>query len=98
MNTNPIYTITTLRGSLYGRTRCVGFYHDVQDAIDAVEDNAMDINECEYYPFCVIEKTNIGIYNLEMDEIWFRWYKGRGYQRLDKKPDNFKRVVGFGIG
>ena len=99
MNKNPIYTVTTLRGSLYGGTRCVGFYHDLQTAIDAVEENACDINECEYYPFCVIEKTSPGIYSLDdLVGIWFRWHRKHGYQRIDKKPDNFKCVIGFGIG
>lgn len=98
MKRRSIYTVTTLRGSLYGGTRCVGFYHDLVDAIAAVEENACDINECEYYPFCVIEKTSPGIYNFDMDETWFRWHRDHGYQRIEKKPDNFKRVVAFGIG
>ena len=101
MNKAPIYTITTLRGTIHDGIRCVGFSHDLQDAIDMVEDNAMDINEAGYYHYVVIEKTNPGIYNIELDNIWFKWRNdkkgGAGYQRIEK-PEQFKRVAGFGIG
>ena len=96
-NENPIYTITTIRGSLEGGQRCVGFYHEVENAIRAVEDNAMDINELGYYHYAVVEKVNIGIYNFEMEEIWFKWHPAKGYLKIDK-PENFKRIVAFGMG
>jgi len=97
INKNPIYTITTLRGSLYDRNRCVGFYHELETAIKAVEDNEMDINEMGYYHYAVVEKVNIGIYNFEMEEHWFKWWPEKGYVPIDK-PDNFKRIVSFGMG
>lgn len=98
MNKNPIYTITTMRGSLYGGTRCVGFFHSKEDAIEAVENNSMDINEDGYYHYCVIEATQPGIYNFLQDETWFRWHNTKGYQKLTTKPEKFRRVVCFGIG
>ena len=60
MNTNPIYTITTLRGTIHDGIRTVGFAHDLEDAIEWVEENAMDINECDYYWYVCIEKVNPG--------------------------------------
>jgi hypothetical protein len=97
MKTDVIYTVTTLRGSLYGGTRCVGFYHDVENAKHAVEENACDINECGYYHFAVIEKVTPGIYNFELDTLWYRWDSTKGYQPCEK-PERFKRVICFGIG
>ena len=97
INLNPIYTITTIRGPLSRNTRCVGFYHELETAIEAVKDNAMDINEAGYYHYAVVEKVNIGIYNFEMEEHWFRWHPEKGYQPCEK-PENFKRIVAFGIG
>jgi len=96
-NKNCIYTVTTLRGALHSGTRCVGFYHDVRDAQKAVEENAMDINECGYYHFAVIEKVNPGVYNFGMDAWWYKWHNTEGYKPCDK-PERFKRVVCFGIG
>jgi hypothetical protein len=96
---NPIYTITTLRGTIHEGIRCVGFAHDLKDAIEWVEDNAMDINECDYYWYVVIEKVNPGIYNFELDHVWFKWNRAeQKYKRLDDTPDQFKRVCAFGIG
>jgi len=101
LNCEPIYTITTLRGTIHNGIRCVGFTHELETAIEMVEDNAMDINENGYYHFAVIEKVLPGIYNIELDHIWFKWRKdkegGPGYVRIDK-PDQFKRICGFGIG
>jgi len=98
MNTNPIYTITTLRGTIHDGIRTVGFAHDLEDAIEWVEENAMDINECDYYWYVCIEKVNPGIYNFEMEEVWFKWHRTKGYQRLTDKPEQFKRICAFGIG
>jgi len=98
INTEPIYTITTLRGTIHDGIRCVGYTHELQTAIDMVEDNAMDINECGYYHFAVIEKVLPGFYNIDTDHVWFKWNHEKGYQRLTEKPEQFKRVCGFGIG
>lgn len=99
LNREPIYTVTTLRGTIHDGIRCVGFTHELQTAIDMVEDNAMDINECRYYHFAVIEKVLPGFYGIELDHVWFKWDNvKKGYQRLTEKPEQFKRICGFGIG
>ena len=93
-----IYTITTLRGNIHEGIRCVGFSHELKDAIELVENNAMDINEAQYYWYVVIEKVNPGIYNGTLEQVWFKWHKGKGYQKLSETPDQFKRTCWFGIG
>ena len=97
MNNNAIYTVTTLRGALYGRPRCVGFYHEIEKAKDTIKNNVLDINEAGHYHYAVIEKVSPGIYHFDGEEIWFKWHHIKGYQQCDK-PDNFKRVVCFSIG
>jgi len=99
MNKLPIYTITTIRGTVHDGIRTVGFAHDLEDAIRWVEENAMDINECNYYWYVVIEKVNPGIYNFELEQVWFRWNKPEQcYKRVTETPDQFKRIAGWGIG
>jgi len=98
INMKSIYTITTIRGTVHEGIRCVGFAHELEKAIEWVEDNAMDINECRYYWFVVIEKVSPGIYNFDMEEVWFKWHTEKGYQRLDEKPEQFKRICAWGIG
>lgn len=100
INKEPIYTITTVRSPSLN-SRCVGFFHELETAIKAVEDNDLDISEEGYYHYAVIEKVGPGFYNLsnidvEEHEIWFRWRNG-GYDNCFK-PDQFKRTVCFGIG
>ena len=97
METKPIFTVTTLRGALHGGTRCVGFFHEVETAIQAVEENHCDMCEEGYYHYAVVEQVSPGIYHFDGVEYWFRWHRTKGYQKCDK-PENFKRVVCFGIG
>jgi len=100
-----IYTITTLK-TIYGYKnpvhtyelgcRCVGWREKLEDAKEAVEHNDMDIYECGYYPFCVIEEVGEGIYCYSMKEWWYQWVDGE-YKEIDK-PEILSHTVGFGIG
>lgn len=99
---DPIYTISTIRSPGFSHIRCIGFFHELDVAIKAVENNDMDMNEDGYYHYALIEKVGPGFYNLayltiEDHEIWFKWHNIRGYQRCEK-PDHYKRTVCFGIG
>ena len=98
MNKNGIYTITTLRPSLFQDHRCVGFFHEQENAIKAVEHNDGDIYEGGYYPYVVIEKSLPGIYHFEIADIWFRWNRELKCYKSCEKPDNYKRTVCFGVG
>jgi len=105
-----IYTITTIEhlkpkyrkdGSSYEyrSMRCVGYLEMFEDAEDAVLKNAVDINEAGYYPYAVIEAVTEGIYSHDLHPVWYEWDSEKeGYKRLDKTPEEFKRIIGFGMG
>lgn len=94
-----IYTITTLRRDIRNPNRCVGYYFDLNRAIDVVVNNECDIYERGYYPYCVIESVKEGLYAVERTEYWFEWDDNTAcYQRLNEKPDKFFMRCCFGIG
>ena len=105
-----IYTITTLErskpkyredGSSYEARsmRCVGYMKKQEDAVTAVLDNAMDINEAGYYPLVVIEGIDQGIYSHDLYPLWFEWSDSEEcYVQLDEAPVEFAKMIGFGIG
>jgi hypothetical protein len=101
-----IYTITTLK-TVYGYRnpvhtyelgrRCVGFFYKLKDALMCVGNNDGDIYEEGYYPFCVVEETSEGLYNMgSIREWWFQWIDGR--YKMIEKPKSLKNIVNFGIG
>ncbi len=94
-----IYTITTLQSNLERKSRCVGFCFNVEDAKKEVENNTMDIYEAGYYPYCVIEEVQEGIYFFPRHEIWYKWNQDTNvYTQLLEKPKRFARTCCFGIG
>ena len=99
MNKNPIYAVTTVRGSLGSNPRTVGFFHEFGLAEQTLKENIMDINEMGHYPYAVIERISPGIYNYPREEMWYRWNNAtEGYERILEKPERFRKVVGWGIG
>ena len=94
-----IFTITTLRDDLPNRARCVGFYFKLSDAEEIVENNACDIFEEGYYPYCVIEELKQGIYFFPRNEIWYEWSLDSDmYVKMNEKPKRFNKIACFGIG
>jgi len=98
---NSIWTITTVKNA--GDARKVGWYFFKEDAIEAIECNNLDINECLHYPyaFAVAEKLGTGTYPHSYERIWFKWegdeQTGK-YIRLEKTPEEFENVVNWSIG
>jgi len=92
---NKIHVITTIDDKKfpYG-SRTVGFYFDLEIAIDEVENNSCDIHE-NSFKYCVIESITQGLYIYDIKGIWFEW-KEESYIQI-KKPEKFKGV-GYGIG
>lgn len=94
-----IYTITTLAETkeLYN-TRCIGYYFDLDIAIEEVKDNSGDMHEF-YYEHCVIEEVKPGLYYYPRKEIWFEWdHEKEGYVMIDEKPELYKNISGFSLG
>lgn len=98
MNETPIYTVTTIRHALAAGNRAVGFFHDFEHAEEALTQNIMDINECGYYPFAVIEAVPPGFYTYPREELWYKWNRDSGVYEPCEKPERFKQVVGWSLG
>ena len=97
MDKDSIFVITTLKYS-YDKTRTVGWYNKLENAIQAVENNYGDMHEGSNW-YCVIEEVEPGIYSCPpKQEIWFKWSKQEeGYLRCNK-PEHLNRICSFGIG
>lgn len=94
----PIYTITTVGRSLSLNVRAVGFSYKLDDAIQWVSENIMDINECETYPYVVIESIQEGIYTFPREELWFEWIREIDKYQRCSKPQRFKKTICWGLG
>ena len=95
MNKTPIYTVTTIRSTGFN-SRCVGFFHEYENAEKIILENIYDIYE-DYYLYAVIEKIEAGIYSQCKESTWFIW-ENDSYKKLDKKPERFNNVINFSIG
>ena len=108
MNRNVrIYTITGVGPEGSDRTRCFGYYLDVNEAIQDTVENVCDINEAGYYPFVVIEGYSQGIHAQAEGACWFVFdpetdtygptEAPRGIAYLGETPDKI-RVCNFALG
>jgi len=98
MSDKEIYTITTIRHALMAGSRAVGYYYDFEKADRAIRENCMDINECGYYPFAVIEPLQEGIYSFPREEHWYQWNKKKEQYEPCEKPERFKKIVCWSLG
>lgn len=94
-----IFTVTTLKHIQSNQTRCVGYFFEFEDAEEAVVNNDMDINECRYYPYCIIEEVGQGFYFLPINETWYKWDRELNkYSKITEKPKRYNQICCFGIG
>lgn len=103
-----IYTATLIRietkpNRLPWDTRCVGFYYELNRAIESVENadhEYMDLSEEGYYKYCVIEPRCEGSYSMNSPhtQYWYRWNKEKQLYVKCKKPKRFKHTIAFSIG
>ncbi len=94
----PIFTVTTIRHALHAGSRAVGYYHDFENADRAVRENVMDINECNYYPFAVIEYLKEGIYSFPRSEYWYKWNREKAQYEGCGNPERFQKIVCWSLG
>lgn len=104
-NGQIIYTITMLEKvendkngwPSFGSTNIVGYYTDLDVAIEAVTSNACDINET-VYDYAVIEEVSEGLYNPSIKSYWFKYNRTKdSYEPIDE-PNEVKHICGFSIG
>lgn len=77
--------------------RCVGYYKKKEDAIYAVENNVCDIFEMTYN-YAVIEIIEEGLYEIDVDPLFFKYnFKKKKYEKC-KKPEILNGYVGLCLG
>ena len=79
--------------------RCVGYVSKLEDAVDIVENNKYDLWEAGYYPYAVIENVEEGIYQYDLNPLWFKYNMEKEIYEKSERPSFIgKHFVGFGIG
>lgn len=68
----------------FGNSRVVGFYTKEEDALNAVKNNACDINE-RCYDYALVEKYNEGLYNVD-------YHYNRKLFKYDIKTDTYNEI------
>jgi hypothetical protein len=94
MNVNKIIYFVIMKETLEDfKTHTVGWFVNVNDAIEFVKNNLLDIRE-DCYNYAIIEKSNEGVYNFnENSQIWFK-YNNEKFKMI-KMPKKFKNVLGL---
>lgn len=95
-----IYFVTCMKPTIQdgeyitSRKRCWGWYHKYEDAVIAVLENHVDINEHGYYPIAIIERMPQGVVPIPKcdgsEETWFKW--NGGYKQIEK-PKWSDRII-----
>ena len=92
-----MYFITTI-DSKDGDTRCVGYFSTFKKAEEIILDNACDIWET-CYDYAVIENIEEGLYQYDHDAVWYKWNDlNEKYEKIEEKPEQYKKLIGFAIG
>ncbi len=89
---NPIFPITSIKNN---DQRCIGFFHNFDEANEYVLNFGNIIRE-DYYEYVVIEKKFPGAYCLETFQEWFIW-NGKSYESCEV-PNEYRNVINFAIG
>jgi len=98
-----------LAGTVYHNhdSRCWGFFYDLETAMEAIRNNATDLNEAGYYAYAVIEPKKQGLCYVE-PSCSNRWFKAKygtdkdgnkictGYVDCEE-PEWAKQIVGWTI-
>lgn len=91
-----LYTVTTI--SAYDKST-VGIFRNILDADELVRENQGDIWETIYH-LAVIEEVRVGhLYGglADRKQWWYKWIGPNGYRECEV-PEQFKNVIGYGIG
>lgn len=82
----------------YDRSRCWGYYYNLDDAITAIVENHTDIHEC-WYDYAVIESVPWGVLPIGTEELkWFKWNAEADRYELISKPEFSNQIVNWAIG
>lgn len=90
-----MYFITTVEKNT---TRTVGYFSNIEDAINTVKTNKYDIWE-NCYTYAVIENVPEGLYQYDEHPLWFKFNTNtRKYESIANPPEFAKSETGFSIG
>lgn len=98
-----MYFITTIekidmKTKLQEGSRCVGYFSELNDAVECLKDNCCDLNEAGLYPWAVIENIPEGLYQYDLNPLWFKWDDvNEKYIKVDT-PEELKNICGWGVG
>lgn len=78
----------------YDSMQSVGFYYSLKKAIDAVENNALDIHETIYDAAFIVTKYE-GLYSLcgIEERMFFRWDEENHKYYQTEEPDLFRHTA-----
>lgn len=92
-----MYFITTVGED---DTRCVGYFHDIDRALDVVRNNRYDLWEAGCYPWAVIEWIPEGVYQYDYEPQWFEYDEETNtyIERDNRPPFTMDNSVGYAMG
>ena len=93
-----VYFVATMRSLENTSTRTVGYFKTQKDAIRCVEGNYGDIYEEGFYKYAIIECVSDGLYQYDLNPLFFEWNKEKQQYIRIERPEQFKNVIGFTIG
>lgn len=101
---SPIYTITCMvkkkgRNIIPAeRVGCLGFFHHLGTAIDAVLTNERGL-DCCIYTHCVVEQMLPGVHPINPDnkQLWFECDDNRNWKRI-RRPTWSKGICNWAMG
>lgn len=66
----------------------VGFFVNLDVAKRIVEKNSLDLSEGGYYKYTTIMEFEEGLYNVALNELWYKWENNRYIEC--ERPSNLK--------
>lgn len=100
---NSIYLITVVRhydGGINNDTRCWGWWPTEKEALESIEVNDCDMQEC-YYNYLVLEQTPSyigGFTQKNYNQRWYMWDKETDKWIACNIPLFAKNVTAWGMG
>lgn len=94
-----IYTVTAIDEIKMPpcNSRVFGWFTELEEAQEAVNENRYDLHEC-LYDFIVIEQISEGIHCCASKEWWYKWDREIRQFNPIEKPKETKFIVNWGIG
>lgn len=95
------FFVTTLNSNPTDhRSRCVGYFDTLKEAIEVATKNPEFFSEAGYYDLVVIEEIGSGTYNYcsPNRSVWYRYEEVNGKLIAKKIKNPYQSTVGWAIG